>query len=965
MASHYPYRLNPRRYPDDARRPVRVPTWSTFGDQPQFITLRDLSQTTWREDLDLHTVQFELGRILWPSSGMLYAKHVKDAVEEIRARGLFLFDLWSFVPGSPMEGMWSNLTPPPGMVRHLQHVLGERFLGMDVGEQDGRYIWATAEQQCPNPQSRYRQDLMFQRHFQKLGDELGNRLSALVSLCFGHYLIKEGNVALIGAETAQALPNSQLYYAFIRGAGRQYGVHWFGNASVWNRWGWKSYGPPRRDVCAVGDCVIHAQSGPEQGTSLALLKRLLYTHYLYNCVAMGFESGWLIPDPEPDAGPAPDGGAGSPNVQRHILTPIGRIQRAAVEFVATHGQPGVMHSPVALLIDFFAGWAPPRHLYSKYVFQVWGGMPYEAGDYLTHALLGLLYPGYADAGYFRDERGFLSATPYGDMADVLLSDAAGFVLQQYGLIVAAGGLDLTRELRDKLRAFVAGGGHLIVTAANARGLLPDLEIEDDAPERMDAGAVIRWADGTAEAESRAFELARVCLPTGTEILARCGEAPAVVRLVRGAGKVTLLLSPFGLEAEPRITGPLTNAEETTLPCPYGLLRHARRTLDDALREQQLFAVGDDLGFVTCRKGAGDYTLGIYNNALAARPFRIESRCGTLIEMRERVLDRSEREAVGCWPTGAGAPDCDAHDAEVIAGGDIRIFSVRVAESGVRCLPASSPPPRPRDRLLGLHATGTIQEAILARPTFFEHFDGVKVDWTYFHQRDREQVKREVGWLARQQVRVVADFSAGLNLYPDLTLFDNFPPHDEASLAAFEDVFDKLRLVGARHAVLTLHRGPENHWSAEQVLERFAGRLGSLAERAAARGVMVCLQPHPRRPCARMADMRALVDRAGSDNLRLALNTGHLIMTGETLGDALAAAGPKLAAVLVSVPRHDAFGQTYDAHAPVAESGLDLHPLAGLDAWIALDASYNAWDEEYADCVALDTATRTAADGIVC
>ena len=129
--------------------------------------------------------------------------------------------------------------------------------------------------------------------------------------------MKEGNHVLLGAETAQALPNNQLYYAFIRGAGKQYGVHWFGNASVFNRWGWKDYGAVKRDGRYVSD--------PEEGTSLSLVKRLLYTHYLYNCVMIGFESGWLTES-------AP-----------HALTPIGAIQRGAVEFVARHGQPGVMH----------------------------------------------------------------------------------------------------------------------------------------------------------------------------------------------------------------------------------------------------------------------------------------------------------------------------------------------------------------------------------------------------------------------------------------------------------------------------------------------------------------------------------------------------------------------------------------------------------------------------------------------
>ena len=76
----------------------------------------------------------------------------------------------------------------------------------------------------------------------RAGDDLGHRHATLVSLNFGHYFLKEGTYTLIGAETAQALPNNQVYYAFIRGAGKQYGVAWFGNASIYNRWGYKSYG---------------------------------------------------------------------------------------------------------------------------------------------------------------------------------------------------------------------------------------------------------------------------------------------------------------------------------------------------------------------------------------------------------------------------------------------------------------------------------------------------------------------------------------------------------------------------------------------------------------------------------------------------------------------------------------------------------------------------------------------------
>ena len=243
MPTHFPHLIDPSTYPDYERRQFRVPTWATFENKTQFTTLRGLPKLRWREDLKRYTEEFGLGNVIWPSVQLLYSNHVDQVIEEFQRRGLYLFDLSGYVPGSPMEGTCCNIVPPPGMVAHLRRTLGERFLGVDNGEQDGRYVHATAERQCPSLLSREAQYLMFQSHFQKLGEELGNQMTALVSLCYGHYFLKEGNHLLLGAETAQSLPCSQIYYAFIRGACKQYGVLWFGNASCWNRWGWKDYGP--------------------------------------------------------------------------------------------------------------------------------------------------------------------------------------------------------------------------------------------------------------------------------------------------------------------------------------------------------------------------------------------------------------------------------------------------------------------------------------------------------------------------------------------------------------------------------------------------------------------------------------------------------------------------------------------------------------------------------------------------
>ena len=112
---------------------------------------------------------------------------------------------------------------------------------MDIGEQDGRYIGAYANQNMPLNSYRRHQYLNFRAHFKAMEDILGPKLVALVSLTYSHYMIKTGHYTVVGAEAAQALPNSQVFYAFIRGAGKQYGVLWFGNVSVYNQFGYKTY----------------------------------------------------------------------------------------------------------------------------------------------------------------------------------------------------------------------------------------------------------------------------------------------------------------------------------------------------------------------------------------------------------------------------------------------------------------------------------------------------------------------------------------------------------------------------------------------------------------------------------------------------------------------------------------------------------------------------------------------------
>ena len=894
----YSHLLEPREHPDYGRRAVRPPSWSDVGHRTQFTCLRffeikDGRLVGFAEEMEKYTRTHGLGRVIWPSYPVLFAVNLGELADEIKRRDLYLFDVWGYVPGSGPGDYWQQFRAPPEALALLESRLGERWLGTDIGEQDGRYLSLYASQMTPASAGRLEQYLNFQRHFERMGDDLGHKHAVLVSLNFGHYLLKEGTYTLIGAETAQALPNNQVYYAFIRGAGKQYGVPWFGNASVYNRWGFKSYNPPGR---GDGYLDFTTECGPTKGTSLSLLKRLLYTHLLYNGMFAGFENNWI------------EGGR---------LTPVGAVQQAAQRWVEQHGQPGVMHTPVALLLDFYAGWTFPRHLYTEKVYRVWGNLPYTAGDFLTDAVLDLLYPGYQDSSYFHDESGFIAPTPYGDIADCLLSDAPDWLLARYPVVVVGGELAGGREIRDKLEAYAAGGGQLVITAGN---------------------------------------LAK--LPGG---LAGLGAVGTTTTVAFGQGKITVFAGEFGMQ--PALPGvSLQNVTDRPLAKPHALGDEVRRGLIEIFRQQSLFEVaGEGLSVVTCRKQAGEYTLGIANNTWRESRFRITSRSGTVESITELPLDSAEKTAAGYLPEGVDGGAVGRSGPDTIAGGDIRIFSVRLAEAGVRDIPHAPPAPRPSGRLLTLRHTRNLKEEILARPTFFAHFDGVVVDWRYLHDRAPATLRGEAGWIRRQSLRVVVDLSSGVNLYPDLRLVDNLAGEYAASMAVLDEVLAKMTALGARDLMLSLHRVPENNFTAEQTTAALERTMKALAAKAASRDITLHLRMTGDKAPQRLADLAGLIDRVGGPNVKLAPALSMLLAEVTPPAEAAPWLAGRLGLWLGAAVRRDVTGQVYDLHAPLHtlpaadQARLREWLGAGDSAPIVLDAILANQDEEYLDAVVIESA----------
>ncbi|MCY2950816.1 MAG: hypothetical protein NTU53_02430 [Planctomycetota bacterium] len=95
---------------------------------------------------------------------------------------------------------------------------------------------------------------------------------------------------------------------------------------------------------------------------------------------------------------------------------------------------------------------------------------------------------------------------------------------------------------------------------------------------------------------------------------------------------------------------------------------------------------------------------------------------------------------------------------------------------------------------------SIKEEITARPTLFEYFDGVSVEWLCLHEQEKASIQEEAAWLRRQGPRIHVDLSSGINLYPTLRLTDNLTADYAASVAAVSNLLAKMQSPGESRTV---------------------------------------------------------------------------------------------------------------------------------------------------------------------
>jgi hypothetical protein len=984
----YPWRDEPLSSPVQRRHFVKAPT--VFGNTTHFCGYRGNADAA---DLDAYEAT-GLGNVVWPAFPFLYTPNLTGRLDDIKRRGMVLVDVSNYVPGDtdncgPYAPGAPNPTASIGVCAYkaprktldlVNEKLGDSFTGMDNGEQDGRWIGYATQMNRPAG-AQYHPDrqlanagrgdelkrsfLQFSRFFEKMTDDLGSRMSSLNSIWYPHYFAKTGLYTSLGAETAQGLPNAQLFYAFLRGAAKAYGKKWWGNASIWNRWGHKT--------CASTDAC------DENGTSLSLLRRLMYSQILYNSMFFGYEGGQtctecdaervaaviadgvvegvaekmaeedsrggyggLIHKPLPHHGarysertphnvseqrtmtvqPTP---ATTPPSHSQKLTPIGKIQIAAKQLVQQHPDLGAHLTNCAVVFDFFAGFAPPRHLYSSNVYRLWGNLPFDADSYWGHGVLNLLYPGYVDSSYYTSEKGFQVETPYGDGTDILLSDAPGYILQRYPVVIVGSRLRSARkETAAKLTAYVESGGTLVLTADASESLGPLLGAAVPSMSPLlcktyshNTTVLLLGNDGSgAIVEPHVWSTCPIVCLKACKRVANVNGSTVAVQVSAGNGTL-LLFASSGVASSPTVDLPIVSAENKGLSNPYPMLTHVRMLVGARLADQTPFTVhaeqthevvGDELSFITTRISSTKYVLGMANNGLNSQPFKLRSNpaFGRITAVKElTLLDNagSTHEVTpstrGYKPNGFNASDVGRSTETTIAGLDMRLFMIDVAQAtSLQEIETPVMPAAPNFRALPLPELGTtggssMHDSILLRPTFFDHFDTVVVDWRYMDSQASKALIREGRWAFMQSLAIVVDFSSGINLYPDLRLCNNSADDYARSIETIQRVIDKMSLLVnattatqstaqySNHAIFTLHRFVENYYSAQQVNADFIMSVKHISTYAAQKNVTLHLRVGaPGKPPTSLEAALAFLTAVGRPrNLKIAASSASMVTTG--------------------------------------------------------------------------------------
>jgi len=590
------------------------------------------------------------------------------------------------------------------------------------------------------------------------------------------YMYQEHNqgwgIHYVARERAMSLSGSQLFYraresivpnlAAARSASRQYphpfGVQFSGqlNPTVANA----------TEVLENGAAPIYLiephRLGPNYSKSYALSRQMLYLSWLSGACFFRWETGEFIP-----------------SVARDFPSPLGTFTAKAAKLISDFGQTGPVQTPIAIMSEFSNAWKPPYIERNGGIdFVITGDSPYAPGDYQMHGLRDFFYPHCLQSEWVYEETMgedyALVPTPYGNSIDFLLSDARKEALARYGLLVWGGvPPEAPSVVRDKLMWHITRNrGRVVLFGAAARSMFPEW-FTDRPATRVAPGAAIAYGDQTlTESSDFLLEQLRDDLDTGglsLKILATVGGKPLIVECLEG---LVLVLSDYGTNRTEFLSpkDAKWHAGRMITDIPHKLLNHAKRLLDDEAARQTLLSVDNkNLHYIVTRPQRGEYILGLFNDKMNSQPFHITSNIGPITSIDEVELDDGKdalKSAVGgaayAPPGLRNSPDLPLDyglsDDKNIEGRDFRLFRIRVEESGVKDIPAIRYPNRPAGHVLAVAGLEHIRRYIQGISSFFQWFDGIRVNADALLSVDDAWLVEQAHWLDRRCVRIAVDGS---------------------------------------------------------------------------------------------------------------------------------------------------------------------------------------------------------------
>ncbi len=350
----------------------------------------------------------------------------------------------------------------------------------------------------------------------------------------------EWGARCIGLELGENIAFTQSKLAFARGASKRWQLPWSVQVSPWMHGAVTTSGPLRTEA---GDA-----RGLDAGHSLSFYERMWLHAWFAGAAMVTPENSIAIFFEKPEA--------------PWTLTSHGRRAAEVFALMQRHDR-GVPYTPVAIVLDHLAG-------YNGYMDKPWGILEPTPGDRELRDLFDhQLFPGadhiHAPPDPDNPEASYLRPTPYGEIFDVLLTNAAPEMLPTYPAILLAGDIQFEHAFLGELEKALRRGSRVLMSERHRDALGKEFE---RVARHGDVEVLAPWTNPAtgrpaAISEERLARLCRELLPiavTGDAVQYQVNRLPGgwVVELVNNRGVIKR-------KDAPAVTDPAAVARVTLRP----------------------------------------------------------------------------------------------------------------------------------------------------------------------------------------------------------------------------------------------------------------------------------------------------------------------------------------------------------------------------------------------------------------